>query len=749
MPNVPYTGVTDVTPSVQQPSDYFTQQATPNDFGAQVGQAVQGLGQAGVQAGEAGLSVATAFQGLNNEATARDGGVALAKNMGDIWSNYRQKEGQAGFQGYGDFVNQLQQARDDAVNAMPNLQARSMLSQQSAYLVDRWQMSGATYAADQRKVWMIQSHQAAQENAQTQGVLFQNQPDVVIANGHNLADSVGQELRMRDPLIDQATVDAGVSAAKGKYYANVIGSLVQTDPGAAESLFNRVRGEMDGPSIEATGARLQGVAAAARGVSAAQEELGRPAPSGGAPGSGSGTPTTVFNALVGTEASSPDAVSPKGAAGSTQIIESTFNQYKLAGESYGNEDDRRAAARRYVDDMWKQHPNDPARVAVGYFSGVNNIAPPGSPTPWINDTNDGTPDKPGTTVSQYVQRFTGKLGTGPPGAAQPATPQTTASAPAAVTTAQPDISAAPAPAAQGDSRSAILQRTIERTNGDPIAQEAAVRHLDTVFRAQDADRIDAERDHQMRQQMAKDVSDTEETKIQSTLGTHPDQVTAQDILTNKNLLPDARQRMVNFVERQTKPDPLATVSAQTANALSADLSRPWGDPLKTKSLAPITDAYNAGRLSRADYDDLTKRFNEAQTPDGVKLTNKLDTFLAAVKPSIEKSNPLMGQLDMTGGVNFLTLRNDVEKKIADYRRDNLNPYDLFDPSKQDFVGKPDALLPYQKSIPESMAEIANRMRAQQTPVAPPPAKTAPPTGKPRKSLDQIFGTPGAAAAAGP
>jgi hypothetical protein len=41
---------------------------------------------------------------------------------------------------------------------------------------------------------------------------------------------------------------------------------------------------------------------------------------------------------------------------------------------------------------------DPARIAVGFFSGPGNIAPPGSPTPWIKDLSD----RNGKTTSSYV-----------------------------------------------------------------------------------------------------------------------------------------------------------------------------------------------------------------------------------------------------------------------------------------------------------------------------------------------------------
>jgi len=116
------------------------------------------------------------------------------------------------------------------------------------------------------------------------------------------------------------------------------------------------------------------------------------------------TPTTVAQALTGTERSGPNAVSQKGARGTRQIEPGTFQRYALPGESFDREADRVRASDRAIDDLWRKYPNDPQRVAVGYFSGPGNVAPPGSSTPWVNNNNDGNMD-----VSQYVQRFNKKL----------------------------------------------------------------------------------------------------------------------------------------------------------------------------------------------------------------------------------------------------------------------------------------------------------------------------------------------------
>jgi hypothetical protein len=751
MPNVPYSPVPDVSPSTQG-TPGFDIHASPDMFGAGVGQAVQGLGQTVQQGANVAAQQVIARQGMTNEATSTEGQVNLDKTYTDLYSKYAALQGKDAVDAKPAFMQSLQDARDAALQGMPNAQAQSLLAKGSMYLLQRTMMLGAGHADTQEQQYWVDTKQAAIDNAARQGAFLSNSPGQVAIYANQTADAA-TEIAKHQGMSDQKATELRAQKLGG-YYRTVIGTLAQTDPTAASTLFDGIKGYIDGPSQDAIGQQLHHVTTTVQGVNIAQEELARGGRGGAAGGSGDqaragggATPTTVFNALIGTEASGPAAVSAKGASGTPQIIESTFNQYKLPGETYGNNDDRIAAAHRYVDDMWKKYPGDPARVAVGYFSGVGNVAPAGSPTPWIEDKSDGI-----STTSQYVARFTGKLGNQPAGAATPQTGAGSApvlqTAAGAVAQGDPEQPPAQAPAqAQGDSRSAIMQRTIDRTSSDPMVQEAAVRHLDMVFRAQDADRIDAERDRQVRQQMAKDASDAEEMQLQNTLATHPDQVTAQGILTDKKLLPDAQRRMVNFVEAQTKPDAEAHLSAVTMQGLETDLHRPYGDPKKINEMAPIVEAFTSGRLSKADYAFMKREFQDDQSEDGQRLGQEKEQFLEDVKSSIVKSNPLMGQIDMTGGLQFNLLRKAIEKKIGDYRKANQDPHDLFDPSKPDFVGTPDALAPYQKSIPESIDAYTARMRQQQTQQAAaakkPPAAAAPAASQapPSRSLDDIFGGP--------
>ena len=115
-----------------------------------------------------------------------------------------------------------------------------------------------------------------------------------------------------------------------------------------------------------------------------------------------------------------------GAPHDYQIQPDTFKQYAQPGESYDNPQDHDAVYPRIINDLSQKAGGDPARIAVGYFSGPGNIAPPESPTPYLKDKTD----KNGKSVSSYVEDVTGRL------------PQTATltQTPASMETQEPDYS---------------------------------------------------------------------------------------------------------------------------------------------------------------------------------------------------------------------------------------------------------------------------------------------------------------------
>lgn len=160
-----------------------------------------------------------------------------------------------------------------------------------------------------------------------------------------------------------------------------------------------------------------------------------------------------------------------------------------------------------------------------------------------------------------------------------------------------------------------------------------------------------------------------------------------------------------MVESEMKPQALSAISQRNTVELFRQMRTPDG----MQDTRPIDDAYIDGKINRGDHDWLRKEFLESRTPEGQRLNQTKSDFFKAVAPQIDKSNPLMGKLDQDGKMNLYRLEWDVNRKIEEYRKTGKNPYDLFDSSKPDFVGKPSAILEFQKPLSESIKDQARRL----------------------------------------
>lgn len=122
------------------------------------------------------------------------------------------------------------------------------------------------------------------------------------------------------------------------------------------------------------------------------------------------TAERIHGAIIGQESGGNPNVrtSVDGAQGIGQIVPATFAQYARPGESISNPADNLEVSKRIIDDYYKRYNGDAARVAVAYHSGPGNVAPAGSPTPYIRNTVDGL----GKHTADYVNDVMKRLGGG-------------------------------------------------------------------------------------------------------------------------------------------------------------------------------------------------------------------------------------------------------------------------------------------------------------------------------------------------
>jgi len=241
------------------------------------------------------------------------------------------------------------------------------------------------------------------------------------------AESAGQEkARLLGATPGSDTANLIVDQEKSKIYKSVI--QTQVDAGkkrAALALYDSVKDNLAIRDDHSLAAAMKGIRSEVLGAQAANEALAKvglpPMPSDDGSPAQPVTPGLLHRALVGqesggrqTDVSGKTLTSIDGAKGAGQMMPSTFAKYAQPGEKIDNAQDNLRVSSRIVDSYFQKYGGDPQRVAVAYFSGEGNVAPAGSPTPWLKDAKDGN----GKSVSSYVADVTRRIGGATPAPSQ-------------------------------------------------------------------------------------------------------------------------------------------------------------------------------------------------------------------------------------------------------------------------------------------------------------------------------------------
>ncbi len=175
--------------------------------------------------------------------------------------------------------------------------------------------------------------------------------------------------------------------------------------------------------------------------------------------------------------------------------------------------------------------------------------------------------------------------------------------------------------------------------------------------------------------------------------------------------------MLAVEDRAANPDPNTTISNATARELLDRIRLRDGDPDKIASLHAIYDAYINEKLSKDDFNFVRKEFFARKTSEGGNLLAHKQAFLQGIAHSIDRSDPLIGETDQLGRSKMYLLERDIDRKIDQYRKDGKDPFDLFDRSKPDYVGKPESLERYQTTLSEALKERARQLSSAAAPGA--------------------------------
>ena len=224
-----------------------------------------------------------------------------------------------------------------------------------------------------------------------------------------------------------------------------------------------------------------------------------------------------------------------------------------------------------------------------------------------------------------------------------------------------------------------------------------------------AARTDGTRQLALQKQQAQDASDQQEGQYLVKL--HDDDpnvsgtVTAQVIAKDFTLNREARERMIEIVNRELKPETDAKVSAQTSVQIMRQLLDPNADvqAVRTAILdARTKDPGTPGSLTKADMADLQKQADDLKTPQGAALAADRNEFFKQYGPTIDPEMKL-GNPTPLGAQGIYRAEKDARRQEQVLRSKGIDPHSLYDPSSEYFLGKPANIGSYRPSLADKAA----------------------------------------------
>lgn len=115
---------------------------------------------------------------------------------------------------------------------------------------------------------------------------------------------------------------------------------------------------------------------------------------------------------------------------------------------------------------------------------------------------------------------------------------------------------------------------------------------------------------------------------------------------------------------------------------------------------------------------LRQEFNDMRTPQGEILSQTVKNFEEKFKHQIDKSNPMLGQIDQQGQTQYGNWQRFVLDKVNEYKSAGKDPYLLFREGAPDYLARPEVLQVFQRTLQDSIKEGAERIRRGSTGAAP-------------------------------
>ncbi len=701
MARLDYSGVPTVNPQTGSGDDLQHISPSPDAFGAsiaeskgQIANANMKLGQAITGASETAAQIAFKQQGMINEAAATDGETGAIQKYGNLLSEYKTKEGLAAVSARPDYEEKIKAVRGEIEAAMPSDAARRAFTlmarrhEANALLDINSYATGQIKAADNKSALASLDQSVAQSNIYsvasndgrfsdaTQTADFQI-ARVLTNQGWGPEGGTGMSQNPQTGEITFNDTENGQKAksvyeqlrdkAHGQAWDNRLHAIADDpthgDIKEAIRLFEANRDKIPAEAQAKLAGWLEPKARAAQVQTAAAQRLASVNQDYKASLSGPGGGGKIDDAILAQESNlnARVATSVDGAVGIGQVMPDTFRKYAKPGEDINDPKANEAVSRRIIADYNTRWPNDPARVAVAYFSGPGNVAPAGSPNPWIKDAKDGN-DK---SVSSYVADVTKRVGGND----------------------QQPTSGYQSPATHiQDNYTKILADTdaqSERDHPGDLAYQQSVhtlveQHLNDVVRQQTQEN----RADQLNLIQAADGAMTngvKPTTLDQLLAMGPKmRQSYENLLLNNPSAVDGLEKLLTANSRG-QPNGYGNKFYDFYQQAISGAK----DPMKFANY--VNNGPN-GDLTTEGFKEIKNVIERNHTPQGTAMADAERRFFQTVHSQLTFTNPKTYLHDPKGEENFTKFMQATLPSIAAGLKAGKTPQQLFDPKSSDYVG---------------------------------------------------------------
>jgi hypothetical protein len=179
--------------------------------------------------------------------------------------------------------------------------------------------------------------------------------------------------------------------------------------------------------------------------------------------------------------------------------------------------------------------------------------------------------------------------------------------------------------------------------------------------------------------------------------------TAKKILNDPTLLKTDKNNLLNYIDRQLKPETATNLSQQTFVGLLREMRAPDADPDKVMQKAwdaRLADPGKPGSLSEKDFNQFRAEIVARKTPEGAALEHDRAQFFKNYAAAI--SGQGIQYQPGVGDPKVYNAEMDARRVETDLRKKGLDPHLAYDPASEYFLGKPARISKWTQSMQQDL-----------------------------------------------